>query len=301
LGDRRSRTKKFLIYAAVGTTIVLSVIEVAARLSVRRARFERAHLGDRLFTEVAGEYGPAIVFLPGLEGSTRYWDHRFDFLVTTDHRVIYADLLGFGRSPWPDADYTLDDQIAALRRTLVARQATHDVTLVGHSFGAVVAAHYAARYPDDIGSLVLVGTPVYDGPREAKTRIRSLSNLGGLFTLNTIVARETCQLMCAARPLFRWLVPRISTLPTKVAEDSVLHSWPAYRGAMNVLLTQPIGVPLERLGPRTIFIHGTRDPVTPLARIRSLATKIGARVVTIDSDHQEYAGHVDELARVIAR
>jgi pimeloyl-ACP methyl ester carboxylesterase len=301
LSDRSARARRLLIYAAVGSSLLLACIEVAARLSVRRGRMERSHLGDRLFTEVAGEYGPAIVFLPGLEGSTRYWDHRFDYLVTTDHRVIYADLLGFGRSPWPDGDYTLEDQIAALRRTLVARQATHDVTLVGHSFGAVIAAHYAARYPDDIGSLVLIGTPVYDSPREAKTRIRSMSSLGGIFTLNTIVARETCQLMCAARPLFRRIVPRVSSLPRKVAEDSVMHSWPAYRGAMNILLTQPVAAPLQRLGPRTIFIQGTRDRVTPLERIHALATQIGARVVTIDSDHQEYAGHVDELARVIAR
>lgn len=77
------------------------------------------------------------------------------------------DALGFGHSPWPEADYTLEDHLGALRRTLVAAGATRRVTLVGHSAGAILAAWYAARYPEEVERLYLLGTPVFRDRREA--------------------------------------------------------------------------------------------------------------------------------------
>jgi pimeloyl-ACP methyl ester carboxylesterase len=87
-----------------------------------------------------------VVFLAGLTGSTSYWGHAFDALAL-DHRLVFVDALGFGRSPWPDARYTLDDQLGALRRTLLGLGIDREVTIVAHSFGTVLAAYYAAGHP----------------------------------------------------------------------------------------------------------------------------------------------------------
>ena len=34
------------------------------------------------------------------------------FIFAKNRRVIYACLVGFSRSPWPDREYTLDDHLA---------------------------------------------------------------------------------------------------------------------------------------------------------------------------------------------
>src|SRR5437588_589817 len=140
---RRART-------ILGTLTALAVgalaVHAAAILDMNRERRARRYLGDRLYSEVRGS-GDPIVFLPGMEGSTRFWNRDLDSL-SASHRLIFVDELGFGQSPWPeDSQYTLDDQLGALHRTLLALDATHDVTIVAHSFGTVLAAWYAARYP----------------------------------------------------------------------------------------------------------------------------------------------------------
>lgn len=274
-----------------GTLIVLALaVEILARWNVRREQHRRAYLSDRLYAEVVGNRGDALVFISGLQGSTRYWNHGFDELAK-NRRVIYVDLVGFGRSPWPDIEYTLDDHLAYLRRTLVVLDATRNVTIVAHSFGTIVAAHYAAKFPNDIRRLYLLGTPVYDSEEEARRRIWDMSPLAAMFSLRPILAREACLLMGAARPLFRWAMPRLMRdVPPEVAEDAVLHSWPSIRGAINnVLLKKPIAAPLQSVGGKTVLVHGTRDTITPLPRIRSLAAESGATVLVLNCDHHGYA------------
>ena len=289
---RRPRNVRRVLLRIAGVIALLALaIELLARWNVQREQRERAYLGDRLFAEVVGESGDPIVFIAGLQGSTRYWNHGFDELAK-HRRVIYVDLLGFGRSPWPDAEYTLDDHLAYLRRTLVALGATKNVTFVAHSFGTLIAAYYAARFPDEVEHVFLLGTPVYDSEGEARRRIWEMSPLAAMFSLRPVLARETCMLMGSARPFFKWAMPRLMhDVPPAVAEDSVLHCWPSIRGAINdILLRKPIAEPLRVIGRKTTLVHGTRDTITTLGRIRTLAQETGADVIVLDSDHHGYAG-----------
>jgi len=286
------RISRWVLVVLGAATGFLVLIEILSRVSNSREQSKRAGLGDRLYTEVSGS-GEPIVLIAGLQGTTRYWGTGFDALAG-DRRMIKIDLLGFGKSPWPDLDYTLDEHVEYLRRTLVAAGATRNVTIVAHSFGTIVAAAYADRFPDDIGHLFLLGAPVYVSETEARKRIWEMSSIAAAFSLEPILARETCLLMGAFRPLFRKIMPWMSDLPRRVAEDSVLHTWPSIRGAIqNVLLTQPIARFLGRVGSRTTFIHGTEDVVTPLARIQSVSHELGAEVVAISGDHQSYANGSD--------
>lgn len=267
----------------------VAMIEAGARWNMRVEQKRREYLGDRLYTEIVGDAGDAIVVLPGLQGSTRYWNRAFDPWSATC-RVIYADLLGFAQSPWPDVQYTLDDHLDALRHTLVALDATKNVTFVAHSFGTIIASYYAARYADDVQDLYLLGAPVYDSASEGRRKIWEMSPMAAIFSLDPILSREVCQLMCATRPLMQkampYLMPR---LPRAVAEDSVLHSWPAIRGAIhNILLARPIAKALMHIGSKTTLVHGSRDEVTPISRMRAVASASGASLVIVDADHHGY-------------
>ncbi|HEY0510931.1 MAG TPA: alpha/beta fold hydrolase [Thermoanaerobaculia bacterium] len=276
-------------------------IEIAARLNVRREQARRRDLGGRLFARVLGEGKPAagnpVVFIPGFQGSTEFWQHAFDSLASR-YRLIFVDPLGFGRSPWPDRPPTLEDHLGALRETLTAEGAIRRVTLVAHSFGTLLAACYAERYPEEVDRLFLLGAPVFENEEDARRRLHEISPVAALFSLNRFLAREACMLMCALRPLLEAVLPRLKPdLPRGVVHDAVLHDWPAADGSLRVLLTKSLAGPLRRIGPKVTFIHGDADGVTPLSRIRELAAETGAAVIETSDVHLSYPSRSAGLIR----
>jgi pimeloyl-ACP methyl ester carboxylesterase len=293
---------RILVGSLAGVAATALLLHVAAIRDMDAERRARRYLGDRLFADVRGS-GDPVVFLAGLQGSTNYWGRTFDALAGS-RRLIFVDELGFGRSPWPEQSrYALDDQLGALRRTLMALGATRRVTLVAHSFGAVLAAHYAARYPDEIARVVLLGTPVFDSRQEGLHRIREMSSLGSLFTFNHPLAIAACTTMCALRPLLRRVLPRLDrSRPAAVVSDSVLHDLGSVDGSIRILLTRPIRPFIMLLGSRVTMFHGSADAVTPLPVIRHLSAVSGARLVTVDADHHHYLAHAsNEIIAEITR
>jgi pimeloyl-ACP methyl ester carboxylesterase len=285
----RNRWVRTLGIGVLSLGAAAAVVEGVAAVRVRRLRAERAGLGDRLYTEIRGQ-GDPVVFLAGLPATTHFWQGSFDSLAET-HRLIFVDALGFGRSPLPDVRYTLEDHLGALRRTLVAEEATRRVTFVAHSFGTLLAAYYAARYPDEVEQLVLLGTPVFAGEREAREHIREMSSMAGVFTLNPILAREACKLHEATpRRLLARIVPRfLKDVPPEVSREALLHTWQSFNGTLrNVVLTKPVTVPLSRIGSKVVFVHGRADHITALDRIQALAKTTGARVLITEDDHLSY-------------
>ena len=223
-------------FLALAVAVTLSSATVACEtLAVRRAQRARASLGDRLHVEAIGSGPRTIVFLPGLLGSTRYWRAAGLTPIGGASRFLYVDLLGFGRSPWPDHGYTLDDHVMALRRTLIHEQATSRVTLVAHSFGALVAVEYAARFPDGIDRLVLFGAPVYRSPDEARQGVGHMSWLAGITIRGRPIARLVCFFHNALSPIAVPVAVLLRRdLPSDVARDGTLHFWPSLDGTIRM-------------------------------------------------------------------
>lgn len=273
--------------------LVMVILSLAAceSLELRRARQERAALGNTLYVEARGS-GPAIVFLPGLMGSTRFWSRAELGPLEARHRLLFIDELGFGRSPWPNVAYTLDEHLDALRRTLVREGATQHVVFVAHSFGTILAAHYAQRYPDEVDRLYLLGTPVFRDEAQARRRIGGMSRLAALFANYRPVAMVACRVQDTFRLAARriaWMFVRGQS--REVVEDAFLHYWPSVdRTIRNVILQVPIEPALRRLGSKVTLVHGRADRVTPLSEIESLAERIGGTVIVTNNDHGGYVG-----------
>lgn len=298
---KRARVRRRLLLASVVIAGSVVAVYVAAEIDMARERRARGYLGDQLYTEIRGT-GDPVVFIAGLQGSTKYWGTAFDGL-GSEHRLIFVDALGFGRSPWPrEIDYTLDDQVAWLRRTLVARGAMRNVTFVAHSFGTIIAAAYAARFPEDVLKVVLLGTPIFANEQQARERIRNMTRLGALFTFNKTLANLTCMTMCAFRPVLRRVLPVLRPgLDPAVVADSVLHDLPAVEGSVNrILLQENVQGSLRRIGPRAVLIHGRNDAVTPIEDARRVAAATGATLIEVSGNHQQYFdGGVETIHRAI--
>lgn len=119
---------------------------------------------DRTPESLAGSHQvPTVVMLHGIASSAVTFVHVVP-LVQATHRVVALDLLGFGESPRPDdAEYTLDEHVGAIGRTLRSMGITR-FTLVGHSLGCLISARYAATHRKAVERLVLVSPPVYLPP-----------------------------------------------------------------------------------------------------------------------------------------
>lgn len=270
---------------------LLLSLQACSSLSVRHARSERAYLGAELYRESLGDQGDFIVFLPGLMGSTAFWrSGDTGRLTTAGHRLLFVDLLGFGRSPWPRSQYNLDDHIGALRRTMEEEGATRHVTLVGHSFGAIVAAHYAAQFPDEVHQLILFGPPIYESRKDAGGRIGAMSPLAALLMRSPLAARAVCALHNAFMPLASSLAPRIRPeLPSGIARDGALHFWPSLYGSVShVILDEPIQGPLRTVGKRTVLVLGDEDGISDAALVAGIASETGASMVHTKGDHSSY-------------
>ena len=62
-----------------------------------------------------GSRGSTLAFLPGVGGTTRYWETRVAPLAQ-EHRLRLIDLLGFGKSPKPWIANRHENPHAASRR-----------------------------------------------------------------------------------------------------------------------------------------------------------------------------------------
>ena len=221
-----------------------------------------------LHVEELGAGGPTLVFLPGVGGTTRYWESRVAPLAR-HHRLVLVDLLGFGKSPKPWVRYTVDCHVAELRRVLGDRE---PFTLVGHSFGAVAAMAYAVRYPEQVEGLVLVSLPCFGGLEEAIRYYRRRRGLDRWLMTNIALAAVTC---VVTRRILGRLLPRLlSDMPREVAEDLVQHTWLSSTSTIwEGVYRHDVAQDADRLRPDlpVLCLHGDRDVTAPLNLARRLA------------------------------
>ena len=95
-----------------------------------------------------------VVLLHGYAETSHMWRPLMPKLADR-HVVIAPDLRGAGASSKPDGGYdkkTMAQDIHALVQSLGYRK----IRIVGHDIGLMVAYAYAAQYPDEVDSIVLM-------------------------------------------------------------------------------------------------------------------------------------------------
>jgi pimeloyl-ACP methyl ester carboxylesterase len=280
--------------------VLIAVVEIGALLTRWSHNRRVRDLGDQLFVRDLGA-GPPIVLLHGLRGSGRYWGNHFDSLAAKNH-LLFVDLLGFGRSPWPQAGYTTEDHLAAIRRSIVSRTDGRRTTLVGHSMGAILALEYARRHRSEVERVIVLGLPMFENETEARERIRYMSEMAAAFSLQPVLARGSCDLLCALRPVLFRAAPMMDRgVPPEVARDSVLHRWESFQGTLrNVILRSRTGDALRELrGTPITIIQGADDPVTDPARLRRVAAESGAMLVIVPGDHNAFLRDPERIVRLV--
>lgn len=195
---------------------------------------------------------PTVVFLHGLAVSHRYLMPTAGPLAER-YPVVVPDLPGFGHSDKPDHAYDVGEHAGFLAGWLDAR-GLGQVALVGHSFGAEVAARLAVLRPERISALVLA-SPTTDPA--ARTR----RGLIGRWAADLVVEPPW-----QAPVLIRDV---IDARPWRVLA-TVGHS-----------VRNEIEQDLVRLPVAPLVLGGELDTVAPLRWRREVAALTGGRSVTI--------------------
>ncbi len=108
----------------------------------------------RVHVQRQGE-GPDVILIHGVTGDLSIWFlSRVMQALSASCRVTAYDLRGHGYSEAPAEAYTSADHAADLL-ALMDHLGIERASIVGHSFGAVIAAHLATIVPERVSSLVL--------------------------------------------------------------------------------------------------------------------------------------------------
>lgn len=111
--------------------------------------------GIKVSYEIHGE-GYPLILLHGFAMYKEFWNWQAREL-SKDFKVITLDIRGCGKTDHPVESFYMEDLADDVRAFLdyLNLEKTH---LGGHSFGGMVAQHFAIKYPNRLNKLVLMST-----------------------------------------------------------------------------------------------------------------------------------------------
>ena len=226
-----------------------------------------------------------VLFLHGIGGDCTSFEPQLAAF-SDRYRAVAWTMPGYGRSP-ALAEMTFP-ALAAAVVVLLDRLDVARAVLVGHSMGGMIAQEVAALYPDRLAALVAACTsPAFGKP-------------GGDFQRQFLAARLA--------PLDRGETPAdlapglVSAMvgadaPAAAREIAVAAmsriAVPAYRAALNCLVTFDRRAELAAITCPTLLVAGGEDRTAPPEVMERMASHIpAARYVCLDG-----AGHLANLER----
>jgi len=123
----------------------------------------RLALTDATLNYVTAGEGDNVVLLHGLGANLAFWFPAVMPGLARRFHVLAYDLRGHGRSSMPASGYRMCDFVEDLRR-VVSSMPGAKAHIIGHSFGARVALHFAAAHGEMLHSLTLADTQLRLSP-----------------------------------------------------------------------------------------------------------------------------------------
>ena len=130
--------------------------------------------------------------------------------------VISPDLPGFGRSDELSGQVSIESYVQWLHALIERVASGQKVLLVGHSFGSIVAAAYAAAHPETLDRLCLINPisePALEGKHQAGPALASFyywvgaslpERMGYALLRSQLITRATSEVMMRSKdPLMR--------------------------------------------------------------------------------------------------
>jgi pimeloyl-ACP methyl ester carboxylesterase len=252
---------------------------------------------------------PPILLVMGLGASMLWWEDGFcrllaghgRFVIRYDHRDTgRSTTYEPGRPGYAAADLLAD---AAALLDVYRLAAAH---LVGVSAGGALVQLLALDFPRRVRSLVLISTsPAVPGDRDLPPPTASFSEFAGSATVDWSNTGSATDYLVAYS---RVLAGEERRFPEGEARELVrrdaarAHDFAALQNHDLLEQRERPREPLSSIDAPTLVVHGTADPLFPLAHGQALADEIpGARLVPLEgAGHGVQRADWDAIADAIA-
>src|SRR3989440_10197230 len=214
--------------------------------------------------QLGREGAQPIVFVHGLSGCWQNWLEQLPVLAA-EHRVVALDLPGFGHSPMPRAEISINGY-ARILDALLGERGIDAAAVVGNSMGGFIGAELAISFPQRVERLVLVsaaGLSTYNEPRVTRA-------VPALRRLNRILAGTAAWVASRSdavtrRPRLRDATFKIAAhhpgrLPAALVAQQLRGAGkPGVFDALQAVLTYDVRERLPEIACPTLIVWGKQD------------------------------------------
>ncbi|PIN73260.1 hypothetical protein COV20_03450 [Candidatus Woesearchaeota archaeon CG10_big_fil_rev_8_21_14_0_10_45_16] len=218
-----------------------------------------------------------IVFIHGIAGSKR----NFTLLQKHFPDSLAFDLIGYGQEKKPNVTYDSALFIRFLEKKIPKKK---EITLVGHSLGAILAKEYALKHK--VKKVILINYPF----RKEKVKTH-------WFYSHYIKQSPMAKLMCQSKHLWKYpLFPFFFIFYHKYFNSFVDYFKHTYRSASSSIrdtILKDDNRSLEKLKNKCIIISGDKDCL-----LDQKETAKYKHYLIKDMGHN-FFGHEEEIAEII--
>ncbi len=230
-----------------------------------------------------------------------------------DYTVIVPDLPGFGEGETL-THYSLDAYVQWLHLFVKKQHLTAPPIILGHSFGSIITAAYAARYPRELRQLILVnpiGAPALEGPKRALTKLAIF-----YYRVGTILPERAARRWLASKTVVMIMSTTMAKTTDKARRAfihdqhrqhfSTFHSAQSVSEAFQTSVSHTVGDFARRITVPTLLIAGALDDITPLGKQFALVKLFPQATLKIIDQvghltHYETPAKVAQLVRAFTR
>ncbi len=115
-----------------------------------------------------GETGPVVLLVHGWPESWYSWRHQISAIAESGYRVVIPEMRGYGKTEAPDEVESYDIvNLAADMTGVLDTLGVEKANIIGHDWGAIVAANTVLLHPNRFSSLVLMSVPYTGRPDQS--------------------------------------------------------------------------------------------------------------------------------------
>lgn len=247
---------------------------------------------------------PTIVMIHGFRGT----HHGLAKIVEnlSDFHVIVPDLPGFGAS-LPLADEHSVDNYVQFVATFITALGLRQPIVVGHSFGSIVASHFAAAHPDMLEKLILINpiaAPALQGPRGVMTRLAIM-----YYCIGRKLPGRAAKGWLGAPPIVRIMSVAMAKTKDKDTKRfihdqhrqhfSTFASPDVVAESFKASVTSDVSHVANNLSVPTLLIAGDKDDITAIDKQHELHRRIAANELYV-IDNVGHLIHYEKPAEAAA-